>query len=114
MRTRLYILICSFYTELCLGQVMIKLKKSPVERLGEVDSLTMVIDIINEKNPELVFLDIEIIGGTGFDVSEQSKPYKFSVFFTTAYEKINQKIADLNIACLYKPVDIQMLKKLLR
>jgi len=79
-----------------------------VEVVGEADSVNSAIEIITQIKPKLVFLDIEIIGGTGFDVLEHMMPYDFSVVFTTAYEKY-EKIAKQypKSVLMFKPLGIE-------
>ena len=42
--------------------------------------------IIISHKPDLLFLDIEMQTGTGFDLLEQAKNFNFEVVFTTAFE----------------------------
>ena len=53
--------------------------------LGEADSLTSGIALIQELKPELVFLDIEMPDGTGFSLLEKLPEINFRVVFTTSY-----------------------------
>jgi two-component system, LytTR family, response regulator len=79
-----------------------------VEVVGESDSVNGAIEIIKQTKPELVFLDIELIGGTGFDVLEHLKPYDFSIVFTTAYEKYGEKTKQYsNSVMMFKPLGIE-------
>jgi len=56
-----------------------------IEIVGEADSVSSGLEIINELEPELVFLDIEMPDGTGFDLLEKLSNINFKVVFTTSY-----------------------------
>jgi two-component system LytT family response regulator len=56
-----------------------------IDVIGNADSVVTASKMIKEKKPEIVFLDIELGDGTGFDVIELCKEMKFKVIFTTAY-----------------------------
>lgn len=78
-----------------------------VEVVGEADSVNGAIEIIKQTKPQLVFLDIELIGGSGFDVLENINRYDFSVVFTTAYEKYEEKAKKYpNSVLMLKPLGI--------
>ena len=42
---------------------------------------------INKHKPELLFLDVQMIGETGFDLLEQLETIDFEVIFTTAHHQ---------------------------
>lgn len=56
-----------------------------IEIVGEADSVTSGLLLINEFAPELVFLDIEMPDGTGFSLLEKINKVNFKVIFTTSY-----------------------------
>ncbi len=56
-----------------------------IEIVGEADSVSSGLDLINRVEPELVFLDIEMPDGTGFSLLEQVTNVNFKVVFTTSY-----------------------------
>ncbi|ASO06784.1 LytR/AlgR family response regulator transcription factor [Arenibacter algicola] len=61
---------------------------------------------MNEVHPDIVFLDVQLQGQTGFDVLQAISDRNFALIFTTAYEKyaINAfKFAAIDY--LLKPVD---------
>lgn len=58
-----------------------------VDIVGEAASVEDAVSVIRETNPDLVFLDVELSGGTGFEVLERVKPFDFAIIFTTAYGK---------------------------
>jgi two-component system LytT family response regulator len=56
-----------------------------IEIVGEADSVSSGLELINEVEPELVFLDIEMPDGTGFGLLERLPKINFKVVFTTSY-----------------------------
>ncbi len=56
-----------------------------IKMVGIADSVESGIRIIQKTNPDLVLLDIEIKGGTGFQILQQLQPYTFKVVFITAF-----------------------------
>jgi len=56
-----------------------------IEILGEADSVVSGISLINELEPDLVFLDIEMPDGTGFSLLEKLTKINFKLVFTTSY-----------------------------
>ena len=50
-------------------------------------SVEAAVLAIESCKPDLVLLDIEIIGGTGFDVLEKVNYKNFEVIFVTAHEE---------------------------
>jgi len=56
-----------------------------IEILGEADSVASGLLLINNVEPDLVFLDIEMADGTGFSLLEKLQNIEFRVVFTTSY-----------------------------
>jgi two-component system, LytTR family, response regulator len=56
-----------------------------IQIMGEADSVASGLALINEVDPDLVFLDIEMPDGTGFSLLEQLTDINFKVVFTTSY-----------------------------
>ena len=81
-----------------------------VELVGMAESVSTGIELINKTNPDLVFLDIEMPRGNGFDLLEQIGNVTFDTIFVTAFS--NYAIKALNLSASYyilKPVDIDEL-----
>jgi two-component system, LytTR family, response regulator len=77
-----------------------------VELLGEAESLESGIKLIEREDPELVFLDIEMPGGNGFDLLRHFKDRDFDVIFTTAYNQYALLAFKFSaIDYLLKPID---------
>lgn len=56
-----------------------------VEIVAECDSVKIAYKAITELNPHLIFLDIEMPNGNGFDLIKLFKNPPFKVIFVTAY-----------------------------
>jgi two-component system LytT family response regulator len=56
-----------------------------IKIMGEADSVASGIKLIQEMDPDLVFLDIEMPDGTGFRLLEQLQEVDFKIVFTTSY-----------------------------
>lgn len=69
------------------------------------------VDIINKENPDLVFLDISMPDGSGFDLLEKVQGHKFELIFATASDQHAIRAIKYS-ACDYllKPIDIEELK----
>lgn len=83
-----------------------------VEITGTAESVEEAVTLIKTVNPDLVFLDIELQTGTGFDVLLQLNNYPFEVIFTTAFEQYAiQAFKFSSIDYLLKPIDFVELQK---
>jgi two-component system, LytTR family, response regulator len=68
-------------------------------------------EAIKKYNPDLVFLDITMPDGSGFDMLEKVAGQKFDVIFTTATDKFALKAIKYSaIDYLLKPIDADELK----
>jgi two-component system LytT family response regulator len=78
--------------------------------VGTASSVKEAKKVIEEVNPSLVFLDIEMPGGSGFELLEQLNKPSFSVIFTTAYNQYAVKAFKYSaIDYLLKPINIEEL-----
>ena len=79
-----------------------------VEVVGEAQSVETALEAIRKLQPNLLFLDIEMPFGNGFDLLEKLPPdHKLEVVFVTAYEQYALRALRLSAAhYLLKPVDI--------
>lgn len=55
--------------------------------VGVVDNVRDAINLINQSHPNLLFLDIQLKGGTGFDVIENADCGGAHIVFITAYSQ---------------------------
>ena len=58
-----------------------------LEIVGLAKNVKEGIDLINSAKPELIFLDISMPDGTGFDLLEAVQGKKFELIFNTATDK---------------------------
>lgn len=56
-----------------------------IEIVGEASSVESGVDLVTKESPDLVFLDIEMPDGTGFDLIERLPEVNFKLVFTTSY-----------------------------
>lgn len=82
-------------------------KDSVFEIVGEVTGVEDAIKMLLFKKPDVIFLDIKMPDGTGFDVLSQLPPdYKPYVVFVTAYDGFALKAFEYNaIDYILKPYD---------
>ena len=81
-----------------------------VEVVGFGDSVKTGKEAIGKNKPDIVFLDVEMPYGNGFDLLEQLGEVSFEVIFVTAFS--HYAIRALNLSASYyilKPVDIDEL-----
>jgi two-component system, LytTR family, response regulator len=83
---------------------------SEIEIVGEASSCQGAIDMINMFNPQLIFLDIQLSGETGFDLLEMIDN-SIKIIFVTAYDEFAIRAFEVNaIDYLLKPVNPERLK----
>lgn len=76
---------------------------------------TGAVAAIKELEPDLVFLDIELRTGNGFDVLQQTRDIPFNVIFTTALDHLAiNMIRICGVDYLQKPIDISGLKEVMQ
>ncbi len=81
-----------------------------VEVCGQAASLEEGIRQIAKEKPDVVFLDIQMPDGSGFDLLEQIPLIDFQVIFVTAYDQYALRAIKFSaLDYLLKPVDPQQL-----
>jgi len=66
---------------------LINLCDSEIEILGEAYNIDDGLTLINNTKPDLVFLDINMPGGNGFNLLEKISTIDFKIIFTTAHDE---------------------------
>lgn len=73
--------------------------------IHQADSVDSAIDILTKEKTDLIFLDIQLMGETGFDLLKRIK-IKADVVFVTAYEEYAMRAFEVNaVDYLLKPVN---------
>jgi len=77
-----------------------------VQIQAETAFVQEAIELINKHSPALIFLDIELEDGNGFDILNRLPDYDFQIIFTTAYNEYAVKAFKYSaLDYLLKPVD---------
>jgi two-component system LytT family response regulator len=83
-----------------------------VNVVGAAGSAELARNMVEEFNPDVVFLDIMMPGEDGFSFLESMNERKFQVVFTTAFrEHALRAIKESAVDYLEKPIDIEELQK---
>lgn len=89
---------------------IIKSSCPSISIIGQADSVASGIKLIQQLTPDLVFLDVEMADGTGFDLLQKLNPITFKVIFITGYEDFAIRAFRFSaIDYLLKPLDRQEL-----
>ncbi|TRX71314.1 LytTR family DNA-binding domain-containing protein [Carboxylicivirga sp. M1479] len=89
-----------------LNSSLLKENFPEINIAGEADSVDSGIELITNTNPDLVLLDIEIKGGTGFNILQKIRPYNFKLIFITGFNDFAIKAFKFSaIDYILKPVN---------
>lgn len=91
-------------------ELILKENFSTIHVVGKAQSVQKAIETINITNPDIVFLDIEMPTGNGFDVLEGLNNRNFNLIFVTAYNQYAIKAFKYSaVDYILKPIDISEL-----
>lgn len=77
-----------------------------IEVVGTAHSVEEGIRVIQETTPQIILLDIQMPGGSGFDILNSFEQYDFEVIFVTAHEEYALKAIKVSaIDYILKPVN---------
>jgi two-component system LytT family response regulator len=86
---------------------------SEIEVIGEASGIESGIKAISDLNPDVLFLDIKMSDGTGFDLLNKVE-YKGKVIFQTAYDEYACRAFEINaLDYLLKPITKERLKSVI-
>lgn len=82
-----------------------------VNIIGIAKSVAEAKNLLAQNNVDLIFLDIAMPGGNGFELIPQAQQANATVIFTTAYDQYALKAIKANaLDYLLKPINIEELK----
>jgi two-component system, LytTR family, response regulator len=85
-----------------------------IEIIGEAVNVDDAYEKVNQMKPDLIFLDIQMPGKTGFDLLEMLEKVP-KVIFTTAYDEFALKAFEVNaLDYLLKPIQPERLKECIK
>ncbi|PQJ69634.1 LytR/AlgR family response regulator transcription factor [Polaribacter butkevichii] len=91
---------------------LIKYTQKDIEVIAKIDNVTDAISFLKKEPIDLVFLDIELIGGNAFQILEALESIAFKIIFTTAYDEFAIKAIKFDtIDYLLKPIDSEELSE---
>jgi two-component system LytT family response regulator len=80
-----------------------------IKVVGEASNLSSAVQAVEELSPDVIFLDIQMPGGSGFELLEKVK-YKSKIIFVTAYSEHASRAFDVNaVDYLVKPISPERL-----
>lgn len=86
-------------------------ENAEIQIVGEASSVSEAIRLIEKEQPEVVFLDIQLSGETGFDLLENIEA-EFKTVFVTAYDAYAIRAFEVNaLDYLLKPVNPERLRQ---
>jgi len=81
-----------------------------VEVIGEAASVSEGVKLLRKTNPDILFLDVELTDGTGFDLLNKTE-YSGKVIFVTAYDSYAIRAFEINaLDYLLKPISESRLR----
>ena len=106
------IIIDDDYISRMLLTEILKKSMGNVELLGEADCVEEGLLLIKRTDPDVVFLDISMPDGTGFDMLDKLKKIDFKIIFVTAYSEYAIRAFKYSaFDYLVKPINSEELKK---
>jgi DNA-binding response OmpR family regulator len=90
---------------------LLKKNFDDIEIIGMAHSIESAVKTISFSDPDIVFLDIEMPNGSGFDILKRLEQINFEIIFVTAHQHYAIKaIKQSAIDYIVKPIDIDDLR----
>ncbi len=87
-------------------EYLIESECSHLNVIGSAQNITDARKLLEIEKPDVLFLDVEMPGGTGFDLIQSLDEIPFKVVFTTAHEHYALRALKANaVDFLLKPID---------
>jgi len=98
-----------------LLEIMLKEYCANIQVEGIAGDVNSGVELIKATKPNLVFLDVELSGGNGFDVLNHFEQPSFKVIFVTGYDHYALKAIKYSaLDYLLKPVNLGELRKAIK
>lgn len=99
------ILVEDDFNNLELLETLLIPHQAHVQIIGKARSLKTAVPLIKELEPDLVFLDIHLSDGDGFEVLRRTMDQQYAIIFTTAYSQYSLQAFDFEAThYLLKPI----------
>ena len=96
-----------------LGLAKLLAARDDVEIVGEADSVEQAAKEVQDKDPDVIFLDIQLLDGTGFELFERVR-IRAHVIFLTAHVEFALRAFDVQaVDYLVKPVSAEKIARAL-
>jgi len=77
-----------------------------IEIVGTAGAVDDAVSLIDRLQPQLILLDIRLVDGTGFQILQKIRNYKYAVIFITAYSEFAIKAIKLSaLDYILKPIN---------
>lgn len=81
---------------------------------GEAESIDDGFELIRQERPDVVFLDIKMQDGSGFDLLSRFTDIDFEIVFVTGFDEYTLKALEMNaIDYVLKPIDLDKFRETL-
>jgi two-component system LytT family response regulator len=95
-------------------KAVLKRMSFDIEIVGEANSVNTGIEILSKTNTDLVFMDIDLNDGSGFNILESLPEIRFQTIFITAYSEFAVRALRADaLDYLLKPINTVELKEAL-
>lgn len=102
-----------FYNRKLISKLVVQ-TNSNFEVIGIAEDIEEGFALIIELQPDLVFLDIKMPGGSGFDLLRKFENPPFEVVFVTGFDEYAMQAFEFNVLdYILKPIDTSKLSKTL-
>ncbi len=93
-------------------EVMIRKNFPKINIIAYVNNVKDAVKLIKKTTPSLLFLDINLPDGTGFDIIDQTNSNTYDVIFTTSYSEYAVRAFEFAaLHFLLKPISLLSLKE---
>lgn len=89
---------------------LLQFTQKDIEVVAKIDNVEEAINFLTSNDLDLVFIDIELIGGNAFQVLDALETINFKMIFTTAYDEFAIRAIKFDtVDYLLKPIDSEEL-----